>query len=133
MRETHLTRNINKDTKFTLTGRDRANFTSADIFIKFVDYIYYGTEDSDGVSIKRDKINPSIKEFTVTANKGEYIWVFIPGTSGLTHIWHDNINSTEDFTATRVVGFLTDTGLKVLGTYYVSKNHGLGNVTLKLT
>ena len=94
--------------------------------------MYYGTQSADGTSLKRSKLNPSAGSFTVVANAGEYIWIFIPKSSGLTKIWHNNVDSTEDFVKEEM-SFLTDTGLNIQGTFYVSKNHSLNSVTLKFT
>lgn len=122
---------VTSDSTFTLWVSDGTTEVSASASISFVDYIYYGTTNKTAV-ISKEKINPSLNTITVTAGKGEYIWVFIPKSAGLTHIWYNNIDSTDDFERTDMK-YITDTGLEIEGTYYVSKNHSLNNVTLKFT
>ena len=132
VRELKLTRDIKTNTTFTLWGSDGTNSVTSTTSIKFVDYIYYGTQDAEGNSLKRNKLNPSNAGLTVVANTGEYIWVFLPKTSGFTKIWHNNVDSTDDFIKENI-NFNTDTGLSIAGTLYVSKNHSLNSVTLKFT
>lgn len=123
--------NITENISYVLEASDGINTVSTITSIKFVDYIYYGTKRDDSV-IKRYKINPSIGGFTIDVNDSEYLYIFIPKSSNLTKIWHNNVDSTDDFIATRV-SFKTDTNLNIEGTYYVSKNHSLNSVTLKFT
>lgn len=82
------------------------------------------------MSLRRYKINSS--GITITANANEYIWVFIPRSTGYTKLWHNNVDSTDDFVY-KPINFDTDTNLSVAGTFYVSKNHSLNSVTLKFT
>lgn len=132
IRQARLNRDIKVNSVFTLWCSDGTNTATATTSIKFVDYMYYGTQSADGTSLKRSKLNPSAGSFTVVANAGEYIWIFIPKSSGLTKIWHNNVDSTDDFVKEEM-SFLTDTGLNIQGTFYVSKNHSLNSVTLKFT
>lgn len=132
IRQARLNRDIKVNSVFTLWCSDGTNTATATTSIKFVNYMYYGTQSADGTSLKRSKLNPSAGSFTVVANAGEYIWIFIPKSSGLTKIWHNNVDSTDDFVKEEI-GFLTDTGLNIQGTFYVSKNHSLNSVTLKFT
>lgn len=79
---------------------DGTNTATASTSIKFVDYIYYGCSiDSElhGI-ISRLKVNPSAAGINVTANAGQYIWIFIPKSAGFTKLWHNNTDSTDDFT-----------------------------------
>lgn len=129
VRKARLMKDIRTDTTFTLYGNDGTTQASATASIKFVDYLYYGkVEKSD----EKFKLNPSDAEFTITAEEGEHIWMFIPNTSGLTKVWYNNIDSTDAFIHYPMV-YHTDTGIKVAGTYYVSKHSGLGTITLKIT
>ena len=88
-----------------------------------------GDEVSDN---NRLKINPASAGINITANANEYIWIFIPRSAGYTKLWHNNVDSTDDFIYTPT-DFVTDTNLSVAGTLYVSKNHSLNNVILKFT
>lgn len=127
-----INKNIINDISYTLEATDGINKVSTITSIKFVDYIYYGVLYQDGDPQTKGKFNPSIGELTITANSQEYIWIFIPESSKLTKIWHNNVDSTEDFISTKI-SFNVDTGLSIKGTYYVSKNHSLNSVTLKFT
>ena len=122
---------INTDTTFNLWASDGTNEVTATTSIKFVDYIYYGASKS-GEQTQRLKINPSTRDFTITAREGEYIWIFIPSTVELNRIWHNGVDATSDFQHIRT-SFKTDTNLMVNGTMYISKNHSLNEVILKLT
>lgn len=132
VRQAKLNRDIKVNTTFTLWCSDGTNAVTATTSIKFVNYMYYGTQSADGTSLKRSKLNPSNAGLTVVANAGEYIWIFLPKTSGFTKIWHNNVDSTDDFVK-QEVDFKTDTNLSIAGTFYVSKNHSLNSVTLKFT
>ncbi len=132
VRMAKLNRDITKNTTFTLYASDGTNTVSASTSIRFVNYMYFGTVDSKGNSTKKGKLNPSVGGLTVVANAGEYIWIFLPESSGLTKIWHNNVDSTDDFMRSKV-NFSTDTGLTIPGTFYISKNHSLNSVTLKFT
>ena len=129
IREARLNIKVSTDTTFTLNGDDGTTECIDSASIRFVDYLYYGKSHEDPQKLK---INPSNAELTVTTDENEHIWIFIPDTSGLTKIWHDNIESTDAFTHYPMV-FHTDTGLDVRGVSYVSKHSGLGTVTLKIT
>ena len=130
VRQATVEKDITSNTSFTLWASDGTNEVSASTSIRFVDYIYYGVQDSEGVSLKRHKINSS--SITITANTNEYIWIFIPRSTGYTKLWHNNVDSTDDFIY-KPVSFETDTNLSIAGTFYVSKNHSLNSVTLKFT
>lgn len=132
IREYTSNENIDTDSVYILTASDGTNTISTITSIRFVDYIYFGTLYSNEEYVYKRKINPSIGGFTITAGAKEYLWIFIPKSSGLSKIWHNNVDSTDDFTTTEMT-FNTDTGLSVEGTYYVSKNHSLNEVTLKFT
>lgn len=132
VRKARLMRDVRTNTTFTLWGSDGTNSVSSTTSIRFVNYMYYGTQDAEGNSLKRSKLNPSNAGLTVVANKGEYIWIFLPKTSGFTKIWHNNVDSTDDFVK-KDINFNTDTNLSIAGTLYVSKNHSLNSVTLKFT
>lgn len=132
IRQAKLNRDIKTNSTFILWGNDGTNTVTASTSIRFVNYMYYGTQDAEGTSLKRNKLNPSVGGFTVAANAGEYIWIFLPKSSGLSKIWHNNVDSTDDFIKEEM-SFLTDTGLSIPGTFYVSKNHSLNSVTLKFT
>lgn len=132
VRRAQLHRDITKNTTFTLYASDGTNTVSASASIKFVNYIYYGVIDTDSNSVQKGKFNPSVGGLTVTANAGEYIWIFLPDSSRFTKIWHNNVDSTDDFVREKI-NFHTNTGLNIPGTFYVSKNHSLNNVTLKFT
>lgn len=132
VRKARLMRDVRTNTTFTLWGSDGTNSVSSTTSIRFVNYMYYGTQDAEGNSLKRSKLNPSNAGLTVVANKDEYIWIFLPKTSGFTKIWHNNVDSTDDFVK-KNINFNTDTNLSIAGTLYVSKNHSLNSVTLKFT
>lgn len=132
IRQAKLNRDIKTNTTFVLWGSDGTNSVSSSTSIRFVNYMYYGTQDADGTPLKRSKLNPSVGGLTVVANAEEYIWIFLPKSSGLSKIWHNNVDSTDDFVREEM-SFLTDTGLSIPGTFYVSKNHSLNSVTLKFT
>lgn len=132
IRQARLNRDIKSNTTFTLWGSDGTNSVSSTASIKFVNYLYYGVQDADGNSLRRYKVNPSSAGLTVVANANEYIWIFIPKTAGFTKIWHNNVDSTDEFIKSDV-NFKTDTNLSIAGTLYVSKNHSLNSVTLKFT
>lgn len=132
IRQARLNRDIKVNSTFTLWGSDGTNAVTATASIRFVNYMYYGTQNAEGTSLKRSKLNPSVGGLTVIANAGEYIWIFLPKSSGFTKIWHNNVDSTDDFVREET-DFLTDTGLHIPGTFYVSKNHSLNSVTLKFT
>lgn len=132
VRRAKLTKNIKTNSTFILWCSDGTNIVSSSVSIRFVDFIYYGTQYADGNILKRNKLNPSIGNLTVVANTGEYIWIFLPQSSGLSKIWHNNVDSTEDFIKNKV-NFLTDTKLNISGTLYISKNPSLNSVTLKFT
>lgn len=132
VRQAKLNRNIVDNNTFTLWGSDGTNSVSATASIKFIDFMYYGVQDAEGNSLTRSKLNPSIGGLTIVANTGEYIWIFLPKSSGFTKIWHNNVDSTDDFIK-KEINFLNDKGLYIPGTFYISKNHSLNNVTLKFT
>lgn len=123
---------ITSNTSYTLYASDGTNSVSASSSISFKDYMYYGTSMSEGKVTKRSKLNPSVGGCTVTSNAGEYVWIFLPRSSGFTKIWYNNVDSTDDFVKTSMT-FETDTNISVAGTMYVSKNHSLNNVSLKFT
>lgn len=131
VRSLHLETPVTKDTTFTLWASDNTNEVLASTSIKFVNYLYYGTS-KEGEEIQRRKINPSTGGLTVTAGKDEYVWIFIPATARFTKIWHNNVDSTDDFIYEPKF-FHTDTNLDIAGTFYVSKNHSLNEVILKFT
>lgn len=131
VRKAKLSREIKVNSKFTLWCSDGKNSNTSVASIRFVDYLYYGTQDSEGTPLKRSKLNPAVMSFTIHSGEGEYLWVFIPDSSGYTRILHNNLDSTDAFVAT-TIEFLTDTGLHIPGVLYVSKNHSLKSVTLNL-
>lgn len=130
-RSFHNNNPIKSNTTFTLWATDGVNEVTASTSIRFVNYLYYGTI-KDKIEVKRAKVNPSTGGITITAGEDEYIWIFIPKTAGYTTIWHNNVDSTDDFTY-EPIKFETDTGLNIDGTFYISKNHSLNEVTLKFT
>lgn len=131
VREVSLKKIITTDTAFTLWCNDGTTQTSATTSIKFVDYIYYGKE---GEPLSRFKVDTNHAEFTLTLEEGEHAYIFIPNSSGLTRIWCDNKDQTDAFILRPIKdGYLVDTGLHTIGKYYVSKNSGLGTITLKFT
>lgn len=132
VRQARLMKDVRTNTTFTLWGSDGTNSTTSTTSIRFVNYMYYGTMDSEGNTLKKSKSNPSSAGLTVTANTGEYIWIFLPKTSGFTKIWYNNVDSTNDFNKSDI-NFNTDTNLSISGTLYISKNHSLNSVTLKFT
>lgn len=123
--------NISRDTEFILTASDGTNTVSARQSINFVNFMYWGTQ-KDGEELTKYWSNPSVGGLTVIANKDEYIWIFIPSTCNYTRIWHNNVDSTDDFIKSEVT-FETNTGLRIPGNMYVSKGHSLNSVTLKFT
>lgn len=126
------TNKVSENSSYILEASDGTNTVSILTSIKFVDYIYYGVLKEGSNHITKGKFNPSIGGLTVTANANEYIWIFIPNSSNFTKIWHNNVDSTEDFHSSKMT-FPTDTGLNIEGIYYKSKNHSLNSVTLKFT
>ena len=130
IRQATIEKDITSNTSFTLWASDGTNEVTASTSIRFVDYIYYGVQNSEGVSLRRQKINSS--GITITANANEYIWIFIPRSTGYTKLWHNNVDSTDNFVY-EPTNFETDTNLSIAGTFYVSKNHSLNSVTLKFT
>lgn len=131
VRNLHTETPIKVNTNFNLWASDGTNEVTASTSIRFVNYLYYGTVKDD-IDTKRFKIDPSAKSISVIAGKDEYIWIFIPRTAGFTKIWHNNVDSTDDFIY-QPMKFHTDTNLDIDGTFYVSKNHSLNAVTLKFT
>lgn len=132
VRSARLSNKITKNTTFTLWADDGTNEVTAQTSIKFVNYMYWGTQASDGTVKSRYKANPSAAGLTVEVGSGEYAWIFLPKSCGYTKIWYNNVDSTTDFIS-KSTKFNTDTGLSVEGTLYVSKNHSLNSVTLKFT
>lgn len=131
VRSIHTEEPIKTDTTFNLWASDGTNEVRASTSIRFVNYLYYGII-RDQEEVKRLKVNPSAEGISIIAGKDEYIWIFIPNTAGYTKIWHNNVDSTDDFIY-KSVKFTTDTSLSIDGTFYVSKNHSLNTVTLKFT
>lgn len=132
VRQATLTKDITSNTSFTLWASDGTNEVSASTSIRFVDYIYYGVQNEEGVSLGRYKVNPASAGINITAKTNEYVWIFIPKSAGYTKLWHNNVDSTDDFVR-KSTSFMTDTNLSIAGTFYVSKNHSLNNVILKFT
>lgn len=132
VRSARFSNKITKNTTFTLWASDGTNEVTAQTSIKFVNYMYWGTQLSDGTRKSKYKANPSAAELTVQVNAGEYAWIFLPKSCGYTKIWYNNFDATVDFIS-QSTKFNTDTGLVVEGTLYVSKNHSLNSVTLKFT
>lgn len=132
IRQATLEREIKSNTSFTLWASDGTNEVSSSTSIRFVNYIYYGVQNKDGESLRRYKVNPAVAGINITAKADEYIWIFIPRSAGYTKLWHNNVDSTDDFVH-KSATFLTDTDLSIAGTFYVSKNHSLNNVILKFT
>ena len=131
VRSLHTENPIKANTTFNLWASDGTNEVTASTSVRFVNYLYYGTSKGEE-SLRRLKINPSEGGISITAGKDEYIWIFIPKTAGYTKIWHNNVDSTDDFRY-EPVKFHTDTGLDIDGMFYISKNHSLNAVTLKFT
>ena len=131
VRSLHTENPIKVNTTFNLWASDGTNEVTASTSVRFVNYIYYGTS-KDEESLRRLKVNPSARGISITAGKDEYIWIFIPRTAGYTKIWHNNVDSTDDFRY-ESVKFHTDTELDIDGMFYISKNHSLNAVTLKFT
>lgn len=131
VRSLHTKNPIKADTTFNLWASDGTNEVTASTSVRFVNYIYYGTS-KDEEPLRRLKVNPSAGGISITAGKDEYIWIFIPRTAGYTKIWHNNVDSTDDFRY-EPVKFHTDTELDIDGIFYISKNHSLNAVTLKFT
>lgn len=132
IRQATIEKDITSNTSFTLWASDGTNEVTASTSIRFVDYIYYGVMGDEVSDNNRLKINPASAGINITANVNEYIWIFIPRSAGYTKLWHNNVDSTDDFIYTPT-DFVTDTNLSVAGTLYVSKNHSLNNVILKFT
>lgn len=131
VRSLHTEKPIKANTTFNLWASDGTNEVTASTSVRFVNYIYYGTS-KDEESLRRLKVNPSAGGISITAGKDEYIWIFIPRTAGYTKIWHNNVDSTDDFRY-ESVKFHTDTELDIDGIFYISKSHSLNAVTLKFT
>lgn len=125
-----FTSDISEDIHFSLVASDGITDMFSELSIRFVNFIYWGTlTDTETQRYKQSFLT---QELEINAAEGEHVWVFIPETSGLTTIWHNNINVTEDFEK-QEVSFMVDTNLQVPGTYYKSKWDNLGKLTLKLT
>lgn len=131
LREITLQRTVYSNMSFVLKMNDGTTETSATTSIRFIEYIYYGTKLND-TNVKKLKVSPSAGGLTITANKNEYIWIFIPKSSGFTKIWNNNVDSTDDFNREEYT-YTADTNAKVVGTLYTSKNHSLNEVILKFT
>ncbi len=132
LRNVSFDTNIDSNSTFTLIANDGKTTARATSDIRFTEFIYYGTK-LESTEIKRLKIQPNISTITIVAGTKEYIWIFIPKSTGYTKIWHNNVDSTEDFIKVSDYVYTADTNAKVLGTLYVSKNHSLNDVTLKFT
>ncbi len=130
-RQTKLYMDIKEDTIFTLSVRDSTNTVNSMSYIEFQDYIYYGTRNLSGTSLSRNKISPLNNEFTIKTNIGEYVWIFIPDSSGFTKIWSDNMDHTTDFIA-ESTEFKTDTDLLIPGTEYIARNSYTTDATFRL-
>lgn len=123
---------ITEDTSFELYAKDNKNSVLSKVDIKFVDYMYWGTQSLEGIQRTKYRGNPYIAGLTVQIPSNDYLWIFIPNSCGYTKIWHNNVDSTEDFNIEPKV-FKNDYGVNIEGTLYVSKHPALGNITLNFT
>lgn len=132
VRVTRFSKTITEDTSFELYASDAKNEVVSRVNIKFIDYMYWGTQSLEGLQRTKYKGNPYIEGLTIQIPSNDYLWVFIPNSCGYTKIWHNNVDSTQDFIPESKV-FKNDYGENIEGTLYVSKHPALGNITLNFT
>lgn len=120
------TQEITEDTKWVFMATDGKTTVEESATIKFKDYVYCGVGESLGTLSRLDG-----DSITLTANEGEYLYVFIPSSLGYGKIYFGSIDSTVDFTSQEYTN-TNSTGLAVEGTLYQSIHKGLGTVTLKI-
>lgn len=126
LRSLNLETNIEKDTLYTLTVNDGNSTASDSVEVRFKDYVYCGVGEDMPALTKIPYCKASF-----TAGEGEYLWIFIPKSTGISKILFDhNVDVISDFVA-KSYTLTNDAGKSVEGTLYKSVNYSLGTLTLK--
>jgi len=126
LRTLNLETNIEKDTLYTLTVNDGSSTASDSVGVRFRDYVYCGVGEDMPTLTKIPYCKASF-----TAGEGEYLWIFIPKSTGISKILFDhNVDVVSDFVA-KSYTLTNNAGKSVEGTLYRSVNYSLGTLTLK--
>lgn len=125
-REAKVLANISQSTIYTITVNDGSSTATDSVEVRFKDYVYC----SVGKTVGNMQKVKSCKAF-FTAGEGEYLWIFVPTSTGITKFLFDhNVDVVSDFTQKPYV-HTNDAGKAVEGILYQSVNYSLGTLTLK--
>lgn len=127
LRKVNVTTNLTQDTVYTITVSDGSRIATDSVAVRFKDYIYCGVGKTQPV--KMQKVDSCKVSFP--AGEGEYIWIFVPSSTGITKFLFDhNVDVVSDFKSQNY-SFTNNAGKTVDGILYRSVNYSLGMLTLK--